>query len=52
VPNKPHIIIAKTVLGKGVSYMEGLIDWHYLPMTPEQYEQALKEIGAANRKNV
>lgn len=45
----PHIIIARTVFGKGVSYMERQIKWHYWPMTDEEYRQALKEIeeGAA-----
>jgi transketolase len=32
------------VFGKGVSYMERRIMWHYLPMTEEQYHQALIEI--------
>lgn len=40
----PHVLIAKTTFGKGVSYMESKIAWHYLPMTDEQYEQALTEI--------
>lgn len=40
----PHVLIAQTTFGKGVSYMESKIAWHYLPMTDEQYEQALTEI--------
>jgi transketolase len=42
----PHVFIAKTTFGKGVSFMEGQIKWHYLPMTDEQYAQALHEIKA------
>jgi transketolase len=41
----PHVLIARTVFGRGVSYMEGTIDWHYLPMSESQYEQALAEVG-------
>jgi len=42
----PHVLIAHTVFGKGVSYMEGQIKWHYWPMSDEEYQQALDEIGA------
>jgi transketolase len=42
----PHALVAETTFGKGVSYMEGQIKWHYLPMSDEQYEQAMREIGA------
>jgi transketolase len=40
----PKAIIANTVKGKGVSYMENKLEWHYLPMNPEQYQQATLEI--------
>lgn len=42
----PHLLIAKTTFGKGVSYMESQIRWHYMPMSDEEYAQALQEIGA------
>jgi transketolase len=42
----PHALIAKTIFGRGVSYMESRIEWHYLPMSPEQYAAALREIDA------
>ncbi len=42
----PHVLIAHTVFGKGVSYMERQIKWHYWPMSDEDYLQALKDIGA------
>jgi transketolase len=41
---KPKMIIANTVKGKGVSYMENRLEWHYLPMKPEQYELAVQDI--------
>ncbi len=42
---KPHVLLAHTTFGKGVSYMESTIAWHYLPMSDRQYEQALSELG-------
>lgn len=41
----PHVFIARTVFGKGVSYMQGQIKWHYWPMSDAEYKQALQEIG-------
>jgi transketolase len=45
-PNKgkPKIIIADTVKGKGVSFMEGKKEWHHSRLTEKQYELALSEI--------
>ncbi len=42
---KPHCIIAKTVKGKGVSYMENNVDWHGSVPKGEQLETALRELG-------
>ena len=42
----PHVLIAHTVFGNGVSYMKSKIKWHYWPMSDEEYRQALDEIGA------
>ena len=41
----PQVLISHTVCGKGVSYMEGEIKWHYWPMSDDDYQQALKDIG-------
>jgi transketolase len=41
----PRFVIADTVAGKGVSFMERQVKWHYLPLDEEQYAQALLEIG-------
>ena len=45
ISGSPHVIIAHTVFGKGVSYMENQIKWHYWPMSDEEYQQALDEVG-------
>jgi transketolase len=41
----PRVVLAQTVLGKGVSFMEGRLEWHYRNLTPELAAQALAEIG-------
>jgi transketolase len=41
---KPTIIVARTVKGKGVSYMENKVEWHGGKVTQPLYEQAINEI--------
>lgn len=41
----PKVIIANTIKGKGVSYMENRLEWHYLPMNADQYKQAREDIN-------
>ncbi len=43
---KPTAIIAHTVKGKGVSFMENNIKWHGVAPKPEEVTAALKELGA------
>jgi transketolase len=43
---RPSVVVARTVLGKGVSFMEGVLEWHYRTLTPEQGQRAIEEIGA------
>jgi transketolase len=43
---RPTAIVASTVLGKGVSFMEGRLEWHYRNLTPELAERALAELEA------
>jgi transketolase len=43
--NRPLAIIAKTVKGKGVSFMESNNEWHHNRLTQAQYESALQELG-------
>lgn len=45
--NKPTAIIAKTVKGRGVSFMENQCGWHGKAPNAEQYEQAMAELDAA-----
>ncbi len=40
----PRAIVARTEKGHGVSFMANRMEWHYLPMTQEQYQQALREV--------
>jgi transketolase len=44
-PGKPQILVAHTVKGKGVSFMEDKVEWHYRNPTPELLEKALAELG-------
>ena len=43
---QPHVLIARTTFGKGVSYMERQIRWHYLPMSDDDYRQGRGRSGA------
>jgi transketolase len=45
---RPHVLLAHTVFGRGVSFMESQIRWHYLPMSDEEYRQALREVDDAS----
>lgn len=42
--DKPNIIIANTVKGKGVSFMENKAEWHGKAPKQEEFEQAIKEL--------
>ena len=43
---KPKCLAARTVKGKGVSYMENVCGWHGIAPNKEQYEQAMAELRA------
>lgn len=43
--NQPIAIIADTVKGKGISFMENQKQWHHSVLSKEQYEAALAELG-------
>lgn len=45
VKGKPTAIIANTIKGKGVSFMENEASWHGKAPNEEQYKQAMKELG-------
>lgn len=40
----PHCLIARTVSGKGVSFMENMLLWHYKSMSADEYAAAIAEI--------
>ncbi len=46
-PAAPRVLILRTVFGRGVSFMEGELRWHYLPMSDAEYRQAMAEVGGA-----
>ncbi len=46
---KPLIFIAKTVKGKGVSFLEDKNDWHGIALKPDELTKALQELGEVNR---
>ncbi len=50
VYEKPTVIIAHTIPGKGVSFMERKYEWHGMPPNKEQARQALKELRTLGGK--
>ena len=44
INDKPTVIIAKTVKGKGISYMENKAEWHGKAPNEDQYKSALEEL--------
>ena len=47
---KPTVIIANTIKGKGVSFMENNVKWHGVAPKPEEVEAAVKELKAAGKQ--
>lgn len=45
-PGKPSILIANTIKGKGVSFMENKVEWHYRSPNDQELAQALAELEA------
>jgi transketolase len=43
----PRVLVARTIFGKGVSFMESQIRWHYLPLSESEYELAVREVEDA-----
>jgi transketolase len=46
VKGKPHLIVAHTIKGKGISFTENVAKWHHGVPSREQLEQAVKELEA------
>lgn len=49
-PGKPTFVIANTVKGKGVSFMEGAVKWHHGVPSPTELKLALAELDEAEAK--
>lgn len=45
IKDKPTVIIAHTIKGKGVSFFEGRVEYHGIAPSPEELSRALKELG-------
>jgi transketolase len=41
----PHLIVARTVAGYGVPFMERRVEWHYKPMSDEQFTIAVRSVS-------
>ena len=48
IPDRPVMIIAKTIKGKGVSFIENRNNWHGKALNREQFEQAMVELDPVN----
>lgn len=47
IQGRPNLVIAHTIKGKGISYMENVVKWHHGVPNKEQYEEALTELDNA-----
>lgn len=45
--DRPRVVVAKTIAGKGVSFMEQHLEWHYYPVNEEQARRALRDLEGA-----
>ncbi|MBN1526700.1 MAG: transketolase [Candidatus Omnitrophica bacterium] len=50
VKGKPTVIIAHTIKGKGVSFIENRVEWHGIAPKKDEYEKAVKELDEALKK--
>jgi transketolase len=42
-------VVADTVKGKGISFMEGVLKWHHGVPTPDEYARAMQELDRATQ---
>lgn len=42
---QPRVVIAQTVFGNGVSFMQSQIEWHYMPLSEKSYVAAMQELS-------
>jgi transketolase len=45
--SRPHVLLARTTFGSGVSFMENQIAWHYWPLSDEQFAASVEEVEGA-----
>ncbi len=50
--NSPSVVIAKTVIGKGVSFMEDEVKYHGKPLNSEELKKALEELGEVDDTDI
>ncbi|MPN59638.1 hypothetical protein SDC9_207359 [bioreactor metagenome] len=48
-PDRPRALIARTVKGKGISFMENNNEWHHNRLTKASYDSAVEELSAPCR---
>ena len=46
-PSKPNLVLAKTVKGKGISFIEDAVEWHHHVPSDEEFEAAMAELSTA-----
>jgi transketolase len=46
-PGKPNLLLARTVKGKGISFIEDAVDWHHHVPTDQEYATAMRELSLA-----
>jgi transketolase len=49
---KPNLVIANTIKGKGVSYMEGVLKWHHGVPSDDEFEMAMEELTKLEKELV
>jgi transketolase len=49
--DQTRVIVANTRKGCGISFMENRMEWHYLPLTQAQYQQAVQEITQCEQRS-
>ncbi len=47
-PGRPTVLVAHTIKGKGVSFMEDNLEWHYRPPSAVDMQRALEELGVSD----
>ncbi len=49
---KPNLVIANTIKGKGISYMEGVLKWHHGVPSDDEFEMAIGELEKLEKELV